>query len=103
VGGRCRSRGRSSRGVACRRYFHSGIRCGAGWHTLHIKDAEDRTVLAAREALEWVSLAEAENSVVLTSVHEDTEGLAWKIALHQDELMRERRARETSEREHWEH
>jgi hypothetical protein len=71
--------------------------------TLHIKDAEDRTVLAVREALEWVSLAEAENSVVLTSVHEDTEGLAWKIALHQDELMKERRAQETSKREHREH
>jgi hypothetical protein len=45
-----------------------------------------------KEALKWVSRAEAENSAVLTSVREDAEGLAWKIALLEDELMREHRA-----------
>jgi hypothetical protein len=41
-----------------------------------------------------------ENSAVLVFVREDTEGLAWKIALLEDELMREHRAQETSKREH---
>jgi hypothetical protein len=68
--------------------------------TLRIKDAEDRAALAEREALERVSRAETENSTALTSICEDAEGLARKITLLEDEPVRERRARETSEREH---
>jgi hypothetical protein len=37
---------------------------------------------------------------MLTSVHEGTEVLARKITLLEDELVREHRAQETSEREH---
>jgi hypothetical protein len=47
-----------------------------------------------------VSQAEAENSVALASTHADAEGLAWKIILFEGELVEERRAWETSEREH---
>jgi hypothetical protein len=74
----------------------------AAWDSdsLRIKDAEDRAALAMRDALERVSRVEAENSAVLTSVREDAKGLARKIALLEDELTREHRARETSEREH---
>jgi hypothetical protein len=37
---------------------------------------------------------------VLTSACADTEGVAWKIALLEGELMEERQAREMSKREH---
>jgi hypothetical protein len=60
--------------------------------TLRIKDAEDRAALAEREALERVSRVEVENFAALASIREDAEGFAWKIALLEDELVRERRA-----------
>jgi hypothetical protein len=41
--------------------------------TLRIKDAEDRATPAEREALEWVSRAEADNSVELASARDDVE------------------------------
>jgi hypothetical protein len=65
-----------------------------------IKDVEDQAALAEREALERVSQVEAENSAAPASIREDAAGLAQKIALHEDNLARERRAREMSEREH---
>jgi hypothetical protein len=68
--------------------------------TLRIKGAKDRATLAEREALEWVSRAEVENNAMLTSVHEGAEVLARKMTLLEDELTREHRAQETSEREH---
>jgi hypothetical protein len=68
--------------------------------TLCIKDVDDWAALAEREALEWVSQVEAENSAALAFVHEDAEGLVRKIALLEDELMRECRARDMSKREH---
>jgi hypothetical protein len=67
--------------------------------TLCVKDAENRTALADREALERVSRVEAENATALASSCEDAEGLAQKIALLEDELAVEHRAREVSERE----
>jgi hypothetical protein len=74
----------------------------AAWDgtTLCIKDVEDRAALAEREALERVSQAEVENSAALASIHEDAAGLAQKIALLENNLVRERRAQEMSEREH---
>jgi hypothetical protein len=68
--------------------------------TLRIKDAEDRATPAEREALEWVSRAEADNSVELASARDDVEGLTQKIAVLESELAKERRARKMSEREH---
>jgi BMFP domain-containing protein YqiC len=44
--------------------------------------------------------AEAENATVLASAREDVEGFARKIALLEDKLATEHRAREVSEREH---
>jgi hypothetical protein len=54
--------------------------------TLCVKDVEDRATLVEREALEWVSRAEAENVAALASAREDAEGFACKIALLEDEL-----------------
>jgi hypothetical protein len=68
--------------------------------TLHIKNAEDRATLVEREALELVSWLEVENSTVLASACEDTEGLVWKIALFEDKLTRECWEQKMSEREH---
>jgi CYTH domain-containing protein len=68
--------------------------------TLRIKDVEDRAALVLREALERVSRVEAENSVALASARDDAEGLVQKITLLESKLEEERRARETSEREH---
>jgi hypothetical protein len=67
---------------------------------LYVKDAEDRATLPKREALERVSRVEVENATVLASAREDVKGLAWKIALLEDELGAEPRAQEVSEREH---
>jgi hypothetical protein len=67
---------------------------------LHVKDAEDRAALVEREALQRVSRVEVENTTVLASAHEDAEGLAWKIALLEDELAAEHRALKVCEREH---
>jgi BMFP domain-containing protein YqiC len=61
---------------------------------------EDRVAQAEREALEWVLRAEAENTTVLASAREDVECFARKIALLEDKLATEHRAREVSEREH---
>jgi hypothetical protein len=52
--------------------------------------------------LEWVSQAEAENTTALVFARVDTEGLVQKITILESELAEERRACETSEREHWE-
>jgi hypothetical protein len=60
--------------------------------TLHVKDAKDQVTLVEREALERVSRAEAENAMMLAFAHEDAEGLAWKVALLEDELAAERQA-----------
>jgi hypothetical protein len=49
-----------------------------------------------------VSRVEAENSTALVSARADAEGLARKILLLESELVEERRAWETSEREHQE-
>jgi hypothetical protein len=46
---------------------------------------------------------EEKNAMALASAHEDAEGLAWKVALLEDDLVAERRAREASEREHRAH
>jgi hypothetical protein len=70
---------------------------------LRIKGAEDWAALVEREALERVSWAEVENSTALSSARADAVDLAWKVILPEDELVEERRARETSEREHREH
>jgi hypothetical protein len=67
---------------------------------LHIKGVEDRVDLAEQEALERVSQAEVENSATLFSARVNTEDLARKVILLEDELVEERRAWETSEREH---
>jgi hypothetical protein len=67
---------------------------------LYVKDAEDRATLPKREALERVSRVEVENATVLASAREDVKGLAWKIALLEDELGAEPRAQEVSKREH---
>jgi hypothetical protein len=48
---------------------------------LRVKDAEDRAALAAREELERVLRAEAENTTALSSAREDAKGLAREIAL----------------------
>jgi hypothetical protein len=74
----------------------------AAWDSiaLRVKDAEDQTTLAEREALERVSRAEVENATALASTREDVEGLARKITLLEDELAAELQAREVSEREH---
>jgi hypothetical protein len=77
----------------------TAVRDGA---TFHIKDVEDRAALAEREALEQVSRAEVENFAALASTHNNAEGHAQKITLLDSELTEERRARETSEREHQE-
>jgi hypothetical protein len=71
--------------------------------TLHVKDVEDWATLVEWEALERVSRAEAENATTLASSREDTEGLAWKVALLEDELTMVRRAQEVSKREHRAH
>jgi hypothetical protein len=67
---------------------------------LRVKDAEDRAALAEREPLERVLRAEAVNATALASTCEDVEGLAQKIAILEDELAAEHRAREVPEREH---
>jgi hypothetical protein len=65
--------------------------------TLYVKD---QAALAEREALERVSRAKVENTTTLASTREDAKGLAWKIALLEDELAVEGRAQEVSK---WEH
>jgi IS4 transposase len=67
---------------------------------LRVKDAEDRAALAEREPLERVLRAEVVNAMALASTCEDVEGLAQKIAILEDELVAEHRAREVPEREH---
>jgi hypothetical protein len=57
-----------------------------------VKDVEDRTALAEREAQERVSRVAAESTAALASGHEDVEGLAQKIALPEGELAEVRRA-----------
>jgi hypothetical protein len=52
-----------------------------------------------RVALERVSRAEAENTMVLASAREDAERFVRKITLLENELAVERQAREVSERE----
>jgi hypothetical protein len=42
---------------------------------IHIKDAEDLAALTEREAQEWVSRVEVENTTVLASARVDVEGL----------------------------
>jgi hypothetical protein len=68
--------------------------------TLRVKDAEDWTALAEREALERVSRAEAKNATTLASAHENVKSLAQKVALLEDKLDVKHRAREMSEGEH---
>jgi hypothetical protein len=70
---------------------------------LHIKGIVDRAALVEQEALEPVSRAKAENSTVLSSARADAEDYARKVILLKDELVEERQAMETSEREHREH
>jgi hypothetical protein len=60
-------------------------------------------LLRWRGALERVSRVEAENSTSLSSARADSEGLAQKIVLLEDELVGERRAWEASKRKHQEH
>jgi hypothetical protein len=67
---------------------------------LHIKGAEDWAALAEREALEWVSRVEADNSIALSSTSANIEDLARKVTLIEDKLVEERREREASKREH---
>jgi hypothetical protein len=62
-----------------------------------VKDVEDRTALAEREAQERVSRVAAESTAALASGHEDVEGLAQKIALPEGELAEVRRAWELAE------
>jgi hypothetical protein len=69
--------------------------------TFHVKDVEDWVALAEKEALERVSKAEAENATVLATASKDTEGLARKVTLLEDELAAEHWAQEMSQREHW--
>jgi hypothetical protein len=68
--------------------------------TLRIREAEDRVTVVEGEESEWESQAEVEHSAVLVSARADAEGLAQRIALLEGEFAKERRARETSEREH---
>jgi hypothetical protein len=68
--------------------------------TFRVKDVEDWIALAEKEALERVSKAEAENATVLASASKDTEGLARKVTLLEDELAAEHWAQEMSQREH---
>jgi hypothetical protein len=42
---------------------------------IHVKDAEDLAALTEREAQEWVSRVEVENTTVLASARVDVEGL----------------------------
>jgi hypothetical protein len=67
--------------------------------TLRVKDVKDMAAMAEREALEWVSRAEAENAMALASTREDAEGFAHKIVLLEDTLTVEHQAREVSKRE----
>jgi hypothetical protein len=53
--------------------------------TLCVKDAKDRAALVEREALEWVSRAEVENSMALASAREDAKGIARKVTLLEDD------------------
>jgi hypothetical protein len=71
--------------------------------TLHVNDVEYQATLAEREALERVSRSRVENAMALASTREDTEGLARKIALLEDDLAAEHWAQEASEREHRAH
>jgi hypothetical protein len=64
---------------------------------IHVKDAEDRAALAGREAQEWVSRVEVENTTVLASARVDVEGLVRNIALLEGELVEVHRAREVAE------
>jgi hypothetical protein len=66
---------------------------------LRVKDAEDRAVLAEREALERVLRVEVENATVLASAHEEAGGFVQKITLLEGELAAERWARVVSGRE----
>jgi hypothetical protein len=68
--------------------------------TLRIREAEDWVAMAEWEASERESRAEAEHLAALASARADAEGLARRIALLEGELAMERRAQETSEREH---
>jgi hypothetical protein len=74
----------------------SAQKAAAAWDStaLHVKDAEDRAVLAEREAWERVSRVEVENAVALASAQEDAEGLVQKIAFLECEIAEEHRARE---------
>jgi hypothetical protein len=62
-----------------------------------VKDVEDRTALAEREAQERVSRVAVESTAALASGHKDAEGLAQKIALPEGELAKVRRAWELAE------
>jgi 3-deoxy-D-manno-octulosonic-acid transferase len=68
--------------------------------TLCIREAEDWVAVAEQEVSEPESRAEAEHSAALTFARADAKGLARTIALLESELAKERRAWETSEREH---
>jgi hypothetical protein len=60
---------------------------------------EDQAALAKWEVLERMSRAEVENTTALAYVHEDAEGLVWKIVLLQGEVVAEHQTREAYERE----
>jgi hypothetical protein len=62
--------------------------------TLRVKDADDRSTMAEREALKRVSRAEVESVMALAPVREDVEAFARKIVILVDELAAECRARE---------
>jgi hypothetical protein len=70
--------------------------------TFRDKDAEDWATLVEREAPERMLRAEVENTVVLASTREDTEGFIRKIALLEGELAAEHQASKVSEKEHLE-
>jgi hypothetical protein len=68
--------------------------------TIHVKDEEDQAALAEREALERVSRVQEKNATALAFAREEAEGFDQKIALPEDKITSEHRAREVSEREH---
>jgi hypothetical protein len=62
-----------------------------------VKDAEDHTALAEKEAQKRVLRVEVESATVLASAREEAEGLVWKITFLEGELVDVRRAREVVE------
>jgi hypothetical protein len=59
-----------------------------------VKDAEDHTALAEKEAQKRVLRVEVESATVLASAREEAEGLVWKITFLEGELVDVHQARE---------